>query len=81
MRLNAIAQDRAATIAIRIQSNWCGEGNPWDATNVLIKANGNAKTECSTLIIRRVSLSFWKNIFSTLRHQDTRFPKFYLKLL
>src|SRR6266568_575075 len=53
-RLNAMAQERADTIATRIQPSVRHEGQPCAANNVAVKANGRAKMECSHLIISSV---------------------------
>ena len=50
-RLKAMAQERAATIATRIQATFCQPGNPLAASNIAVKAKGSAKMECSHLII------------------------------
>jgi hypothetical protein len=49
MRLNAMAQVRAQTIATKIKPNFCQPGQPRllrAATAIAAKANGNAKTVC-----------------------------------
>src|SRR5262245_46495998 len=56
-RLNAMAADRALTIATRIHTSWYGVITPSPATRALIKAKGSAKIECSILIIRSVRRS------------------------
>src|SRR5579884_377386 len=54
-RLNAMAADRAATIATTIQASWRGPGHPRAASMAAESANGSANTECSHLIISRVT--------------------------
>jgi hypothetical protein len=58
MRLNATAADRAPTIATTIHSTCHGAGNPRAASTAPRKANGNAKSVCSILIISRVRRVF-----------------------
>src|SRR5208283_3693942 len=53
-RLKAMAQERAATIATRIQTTVRQPGNPRAASSTAVKANGKAKIECSHLIISSV---------------------------
>src|SRR6185436_19100369 len=57
-RLNAMAADRAATMATTIQTNWRAAGMPPAASIAPQSANGSAKIECSHLIISRVSCRF-----------------------
>src|ERR1700733_11059175 len=45
-RLNAMAAERAETIATTIQSSACAVGQPPAAKSAPHKANGNTKTEC-----------------------------------
>src|SRR5215813_4101619 len=58
MRLTVIAAERAETIATTIQRIWRSVGQPCDvkraASSAPVKANGNAKTECSNFIISRM---------------------------
>src|SRR5579883_1191091 len=54
MRLKVMAALRAATIATMIQSNCLQVGHPRTARRAPVRANGNAKTECSNLIISSV---------------------------
>ena len=54
-RLNAMAAERAATMATMIHSSCCAPGNPFAASMAPHKAKGSAKTECSHLIISRVT--------------------------
>src|SRR5579862_3395704 len=54
-RLNAIAADRADTIAMMIQVSAWAEGRPFAASIAPQRANGSTKTECSHLIISRVT--------------------------
>ena len=68
-RLNDIAQDRAETMATKIQSNVRQEGKPFAATRALIRANGKANTECSTLIIRKTRRSL-ANIEGSTRRRS-----------
>ena len=68
-RLNAIATDLAATIATMIQTSFQSKpsrGNPdsRQASNAPVNANGNAKIECSNLIISSVSKSFFNGTIS-----------------
>ena len=58
MRLNAIAADRAPTIATTIQRICRSDGSPRAASTAPRNANGNAKSVCSILIISRVSRVF-----------------------
>jgi hypothetical protein len=58
MRLNAIAADRAPTIATTIQRICRSDGSPRAASTAPRKANGNAKSVCSILIISRVKRVF-----------------------
>ena len=58
MRLNAIAAERAPTIATTIQRICRADGMPFAAKTAPRKANGNAKSVCSILIISRVSRVF-----------------------
>src|ERR1700733_7278805 len=53
-RLKAIAADRAAIIATTIHARARQLGNPCAASNMAVRANGNAKIECSHLIISSV---------------------------
>ncbi len=58
-RLKAIAAERAATIATRIQATFVHNaghppGRPWAASNTAVSAKGSAKIECSHLIISSV---------------------------
>src|SRR6266542_2079070 len=55
MRLKAMAVERAPTIATVIQRICFGEGNPLAASTAPRKANGNAKSVCSILIISSVT--------------------------
>src|SRR3990170_4685960 len=55
-----MAQDRAEIIATKIHPSTSHEGRPLAATSALIRAKGRAKTECSTLIIRKVRPSLFK---------------------
>ena len=57
-RLNAIAALRAPTMATRIHVSCHQRGNPPLASNAPIKANGNANTVCSNLIISNVIFNF-----------------------
>src|SRR5581483_5881471 len=59
-RLNDIAADRAATMATMIQTIWCTVGSPSAASIAPHNANGSAKTECSHLIISRVTRRFFR---------------------
>ena len=59
-RLNAMAAERAATIATMIQANVCPLGQPWAASIAPERANGSTKTECSHLIISRVTRRLWR---------------------
>ena len=54
MRLKAIAQERAPTIASAIQSNCRGAGSPPAASTAPSSAKGSAKSVCSILIISSV---------------------------
>ena len=54
-RLNAIAAERAATIATTIHASWRQFGTPRAANIAPHNANGSANTECSHLIISRVT--------------------------
>src|ERR1043166_6497474 len=58
MRLNAIAAERAPTIATIIHRICHGDGSPFAASTAPRKANGNAKSVCSILIISRVKRVF-----------------------
>src|ERR1051325_4582071 len=58
MRLNAIAADRAPTIATMIQRTCQGVGRPLAASTAPRNANGNANSVCSILIISNVSRVF-----------------------
>src|SRR5262249_28727814 len=53
-RLNAIAAERAATIATTIQNSWRSDGAPPAASMAPDNAKGRAKIECSHLIISSV---------------------------
>ena len=53
-RLNAIAHERAATIATTIQPSVRQRGSPPAASSTAVSANGRAKIECSHLIISSV---------------------------
>ncbi len=53
-RLKAMAQERAATMATRIQRTVRQAGRPLAARMTAVKAKGSAKMECSHLIISRV---------------------------
>ena len=53
-RLKAMAQDRAATMATRIQPTVRQAGKPLAARIVAVRAKGRAKMECSHLIISSV---------------------------
>src|SRR5277367_2615934 len=72
MRLNAIAAERAPTIASTIQASFSpkipkGKRLSRKASNAPVKANGSANTECSNLIISSVSRSRFQNaIFATI---------------
>src|SRR5580692_12926458 len=54
-RLNAIAADRADTMAMMIQTSTCAFGIPFAASIAPHRANGSTKMECSHLIISRVT--------------------------
>src|SRR5205823_662156 len=59
IRLNVIAADRAATIAIMIHAKRGPKSSIWkpasrQASSAPVKANGNANTECSNLIMSSV---------------------------
>src|SRR5580704_17084527 len=54
-RLNAIAADRADTMAITIQTSTCAFGIPFAASMAPQRANGSTKMEFSHLIIWRVT--------------------------
>jgi hypothetical protein len=78
-RLNAIAAERAASIAITIQRSACLVGSPDAASIAPHSANGRAKMECSHLIISSViaklrstgTLQIVKQfLFSTLREAN-----------
>ena len=58
MRLNVIAAERAPTIATVIHRICHHVGKPFAARIAPRKANGNAKSVCSNLIIANVVLSF-----------------------
>jgi hypothetical protein len=58
-RLNAMAAERAATIAITIQPSCHAVGQPPAASIAPHSANGSAKTECSHLIISNVLRRLW----------------------
>ena len=62
MRLKAIAADRAPTIATMIQRICRGEGSPFAASTAPRKANGNAKSVCSILIISSVNRVFLNTV-------------------
>ena len=51
-RLKPMAALRAPTMATRIHSTCRGGGAPPAARNAAARANGRAKTECESLIIR-----------------------------
>ena len=53
-RLNAMAAERAATMATMIQANCRSVGQPFAASMAPQSAKGSTKTECSHLIISRV---------------------------
>src|SRR5580700_3159112 len=81
MRLNAMAADRAPTIATTIHSSLNANTPPVrcfsrNASNAPVSANGSANTECSNLIISSVSRSRFQNlIFATiLIHAFDRSP-------
>src|SRR5690242_18937491 len=62
MRLNAIAAERAETIATTIQVNRQSRPGMWtplsrQARSAPVSANGSANTECSNLIMSSVSRS------------------------
>ena len=57
-RLKAMAQERAVTMATRIQTRVRQLGRPWAASSVAVSANGSAKMECSHLIISSVVFVF-----------------------
>jgi hypothetical protein len=58
MRLKAIAAERADTIATIIHKSLLNEGDFFSARKADIKANGNAKTECSNFIICKTCFTF-----------------------
>src|ERR1044072_6424008 len=58
MRLNAIAAERAPTIATTIHRICHGDGRPLAASTAPRNANGNAKSVCSILIISSVRRVF-----------------------
>src|SRR6185436_2724338 len=58
MRLNAIAAERAPTIATTIQRICQAVGSPLAAKTAPRNANGNANSVCSILIISSVSRVF-----------------------
>src|SRR5215204_2603421 len=62
MRLNAIAAERAPTIAPTIQRICHGVGSPRAARTAPRKANGNAKSVCSIFIISNVSRVFLSTV-------------------
>ena len=66
MRLNAIAAERAPTIATTIQSSFHAESVGREpssriASSAPVSANGSANTECSNLIISSVSRILVRN--------------------
>src|SRR6185369_5356043 len=86
MRLNAIAVERAPTIATVIQIICRGVGIPRAASTAPRKANGRANSVCSILIISSVVRMFVESdgiedfkfqisnsIQSKLKIQDSRF--------
>src|SRR5215470_16167181 len=54
-RLKAIAAERAEIMAITIHASWRSDGKPPAANIAPHNANGSAKTECSHLIISKVT--------------------------
>jgi hypothetical protein len=50
-----MAAERAATMATMIQSSWWSVGIPFAASIAPQSANGSANTECSHLIISKVT--------------------------
>src|SRR6185369_3489339 len=58
IRLNAIAAERAPTIATTIQRLCHAEGSPLAASTAPRNANGNANSVCSILIISSVRRVF-----------------------
>src|SRR5690242_8464153 len=66
MRLNAIAAERAETIATTIQANRQSRPGMWNplsrqARSAPVSANGSANTECSNLIMSSVRRSRVQN--------------------
>ena len=59
-RLNAMAEERAATIATRIHATVLAVGSPLAASSTAVRAKGSAKMECSHLIISSVVRVFDK---------------------
>ena len=53
-RLKAMAQERAVTMATRIQTRVRQAGSPLAASSAAVSAKGSAKIECSHLIISSV---------------------------
>src|SRR6202011_1926122 len=60
-RLKAMAAERAETMATTIHNNCGPPGTPLAASMAPHRANGSAKTECSHLIISRVTRRFWRS--------------------
>src|SRR5690242_13992322 len=83
IRLNVMAAERAATIATMIQAKRRPKSFIWNpasrqASSAPVKANGNANTECSNLIMSSVrrsrlqkrAISFFENATILLGHTD-----------
>src|SRR6266852_1090396 len=66
-RLNDIAAERAATMATTIHKSWRPVGMPPAANIAPQSANGRANTECSHLIISRVTRRFVSSVTSNGR--------------
>src|SRR5689334_4090253 len=78
MRLNAIAAERAPTIATTIQRICHADGSPFAASTAPRNANGNAKSVCSILIIssvRRVFLITVDTVAQILPQRATKSTK------
>src|SRR6185437_15960659 len=78
MRLNAIAAERAPTIATTIHRICHAEGSPLAASTAPRNANGNAKSVCSILIIssvRRVFLITVDTVAQILPQRGTKSTK------
>src|SRR5665811_767341 len=69
-RLNAIAAERAATMATMIHTSWRSEGNPPAASMAPQSANGRAKMECSHLIISSVTRRLCRTGTESIVMQD-----------